>query len=96
MDEQKDKAKEQEAANADTSEGDQSTTNTLLDRADATAKRLEDAKAGADKIIRQYQNVLARQALGGRSEAGQPEVKEPEVSPKEYAQLLIEGKLPLK
>ena len=45
-----------------------------------------------EKLIDREEKLQAHQMLGGRSDAGQPQVKEAEQSPEDYAKEVLEGK----
>lgn len=65
----------------------------LIDKANNAAKRLEEAnKIQADLIARQ-EKLMALDRLGGRSEAGQVPEKPRELTPIEYAEEVRAGKI---
>ena len=63
---------------------------TLIDEANAAAERMENANERKAELIRQEEELAAKRALGGRSEAGQAPVKE-EISDEEYANRVMRG-----
>lgn len=64
--------------------------NTLVDEANAAAERLEKANERKAELIRQEEELAAKKALGGQSEAGQPQ-KPKEETPKEYADRIMKN-----
>ena len=65
-----------------------------IDRANAAAQRLEEANKKAEEIAVLNSEILARNVLGGKTEAGQQPLVAKEVDPKDYAkQLLKNGKV---
>lgn len=94
MDEQKEtKEKETTSTISDTTEGDKSETTSLIANANAAAQRLEEANQKQEELIARQEELAARIALGGKSEGGAEQVKEPEISNKEYAQKALRGEL---
>lgn len=71
-----DTARETEVSNEDTKIGNVEEAPNMLDRADATAKRIEEANAKTEALIRRQEQVAARMLLAGKTNAGQ--VKSPE------------------
>ena len=63
--------------------------NTLVDDANLAAKRLEDANKDKKDLLDREEQLIAKKALGGNTEAGQSIVKEE--SDKEYAMKAIAG-----
>lgn len=64
------------------------TTDTLLE----TVDRLEKANQKAQELLNQQQQLLAKSLLGGRSDAGQQPAQPKELTPKEYKDLVMQGK----
>lgn len=64
-----------------------------IDRANSAAKRLEEANKKAEELATINAEIVARNVLGGRTEAGQQPLAKPEISPKDYAKSLLNGKL---
>lgn len=60
--------KEQPANNI--GNGNKPETASLIDRADSVAKRMEEANKKAEEHLARMEQVLARQMLSGRAEAG--------------------------
>ena len=58
---------------------------TLIEKADAVAKRMEEANKKAEELIRRQEEITARMLLSGRAEAGQIQ-KSPEQANEEEAQ----------
>ncbi len=68
----------------DTGEGDQPSKTPILDKADATVERMEAATKAQREENDRTEALLARQRLGGGSEAGKEVVEKKEETPKEY------------
>lgn len=69
----------------------------MLDRADALARRIEEANKKTEELIARQEAIAARQMLAGRAEAGSIPAQPKELNPVEYANAVREGKLnPLK
>lgn len=77
---------------ANTGAGVQQATNELFAEARAlregTAKDLQELK----QIRSELSDLRARELLGGVTNAGQGSVKQPDVTPQEYAKMALEGK----
>jgi vacuolar-type H+-ATPase subunit E/Vma4 len=67
----------------------------ILEDAREIAERIEKAKEEASKILEEQKELQAKAMLGGFSSAGQyqKEPVKPEISPKEYAEAALKGKL---
>ena len=81
--------KEQPAVN--TGEGVQSEADRIIERASSERKKLEEAIAKNEELLRRNEEVLAKQILGGRTEAGIQPVPVKEESPQEYARRMLNG-----
>ena len=90
MDEEK--TQEENGAANDSGEGDKQETTSLVDDANLAAKRLEDATKEMRAENDRREDLIARQMLGGSTEAGQPTEKKEE-SDKEYAEKAMSGEL---
>jgi len=53
--------------------GNISQTNSLIERADFVAKRMEEANKKAEELLSRQEAILARNMLSGRAEAGYPQ-----------------------
>ena len=84
-----------EKSAGDTGEGDSPSASELVKQADAAAERMEKANAERKAIIEREEELVARKALGGKSEGPtQPAQKEP-MSDKEYKDYFLKhGKPP--
>ncbi len=75
--EEKTEEKKPEESTGDTKEGNKPKTSTLIDDANSAAKRMEEANERKSELLRQEEELMAKRALGGVTEAGQtPVVKE--------------------
>ena len=67
--------------------------NDLIEKANLAAERLEAANKKQEELLDRQQNIMAKQILAGKAEAGiQPE-KPKEESPEEYTRKFDEGKI---
>jgi len=81
---------EEKPATDNSGKGDKSETSSLVEQAYQAAERLEQANRKQEELLDRQERILAREALGGRSEAGQNPPKKEEKDPIEYANSLIE------
>jgi len=61
------------------------------DKALEVAERLEKATAAAQSLLLEQQSFEAKKLLGGKAQAGMPEEKPKEETPKEYAARILRG-----
>jgi len=94
MDEEKTTQEEPEKPVEDTSKGIQSKTVETLDRADEIAERQKRENDRREELINREEALAARKAVGGITEAGQPQEEEKEQTAKEYADEVMSGKTP--
>ncbi len=80
-------AEEKEEDNAEEQEEDEET---LVDKANTAAKRIEDANAEQKKLLDRQERMAADAALGGKAEAGTPQMTKEQKSA-ETAKKLLEG-----
>lgn len=68
------------SAQKDSNPGIQSGTDSIIEQANAAAKRIEEANRKSEELIKQQQDLLAKQALSGKAFAGssQPQMTEAE------------------
>ena len=72
--------------------GNKPSTTSLISRADLAAERLEKALRMERDNLKMREALMVRDALGGRSEAGQYPAKPAEISAKDYAKEILSGK----
>ena len=84
--------KEKQGTPEDADKGIQPKATTLVDEANAAAERLEKANERNAELLRQQEELMAKKALGGRSEAGQTPVKK-EIDAEQYAKDVLAGKI---
>lgn len=77
----------------DADDGDKPSANSIVERADAAAERLAKENERLEANIRRQEELMAKQALGGRSEISKP-VKPAELSDREFYQKFLKGELP--
>jgi hypothetical protein len=65
----------------------------MIDKAELAAKKLNEASERMEKANARAEEILARQLLSGRAEAGQPSQKIEE-TPKEYTKRIMGGGKP--
>ena len=63
----------------------------LIDKAQEAAERLEKANEEQAKLLAKQEEILARQALGGRSEAGVGDPEKKKETEEDYAKRVISG-----
>ena len=85
--------KESEPAPKNADEGDQSQTTELIERANATAQRLEEANRKQEELIKRQEQLTARSILGGRSEAGLGIEEKKPLTPQELAKKVLDGEI---
>lgn len=67
-------------------------TASLIDNANAAAKRLEEANKKQEELLNRQEELMARNALGGTTSAGkEPEKKEE--SAQDYVKKVMSGKV---
>ncbi len=79
-------------AGADIEDGDKRSANSIVELADAAAERLAKENERYEANIRRQEEIMAKQVLGGRSEARQPE-KPKELTDREFVQEFIKGNI---
>ena len=72
-------------------DGVQPEANSIIELARAEREKLEQAITKNQEILRANQEVLAKQVLGGRTEAGIKPEPVKEETPREYAKRLMDG-----
>ena len=77
----------------DAGKGSEPKAATLVDEANSAAERLEKANERKAELLRQEEELAAKKALGGRSEAGAQAVKPKKLSDTEYAEALERGEV---
>lgn len=98
MDEQKkvEENKEEEST-GDKDEGSKFETTPIIERAREEREKLEAANKKKEELLNREEELIAKRALGGESEAGIPEQKPVKLTDKEYAEALERGEVdPLK
>lgn len=92
MDEEKKTQETEDNSKNDNGNRVQQETTSLLDRADNTAKRIEEANRKAIEVLEKHEKIMARDVLGGKSERVAVE-KQKETSPEEYANKIMKGEV---
>lgn len=82
----------EEPTSEDAGEGDKPKSSSLIERASSAAERLEKANAQTELLVQRQEDLMARRALEGTTDAGKTE-KKVEVSPEEYAQKVLKGEI---
>lgn len=75
---------------ADEKQGVEKKENSLVDRAEAAAKRIEEANARADELLRKNEEIYARMKLGGET-GGRVEIPVKVETPTEYRERIMRG-----
>lgn len=65
-------------------------TQDMLMKADAIAKRIEEANKKTEELLIRQESLAARQLLGGKTDNA-PAEKKPEKTPVQYAQDALKG-----
>ena len=91
MDEEKEKTEieESEKESVDTDKGGKPEVYKPIDDANLAAKRMEEANKEKRELLDREEDMIAKRALGGGSEAGQESVKEE--SNVEYTKKVMSG-----
>ena len=71
--------------------GDKPKTPQSIVDANAAAERLEEATKKHKEQLDRQEDMIARNILGGVTQAGQEQTKEKEETPKEYAERISQG-----
>lgn len=77
-------------------EGDINEAAPTIAAADKAAERMERATAALKAQNDRYENLLAMQRLGGKTNNLPGNEKQEEIDPKEYAKLILSGRTPIK
>jgi len=64
----------------------------MIERAEAVAKRMEEANLRAEELLKKNTEIYTRTVLGGRSEAGTAPTPTPVITDIQRAKALMEGK----
>ena len=90
MENNEEEEKQRTAKNSN--EGNKSSTTPVIDAANKAAERLEQANAEQKEILARQEMLMAKNALGGKAEAGETNEKKVE-TPAEYAKKVMSGEL---
>ena len=94
MDEQETiKKDESEVATETENAGNELKAETLIDKANTSAERLEKANERKTELLRQEEDMLAKRALGGITEAGQTPRAEEKDTDEDYAKKALSGEV---
>ena len=77
----------------DSGDGDKPKNASLVDGAYAAAERIEAANKKQEELIQRQEELIAKQMLAGRTEAGQVKEKPKEETPEEYAEKIRRGEV---
>ena len=66
-------------------------TTSMIDKANEAAGRLEKANFEQARLLKRQEEIIARQALGGQSEAGTAPTAPKEETPQDYAKKVMSG-----
>lgn len=64
-----------------------------IDKANEAAERLERANKKKEELLLREEKLEVNRRLGGTSEAGATKLKKKELSPEEYADLVMKGEV---
>lgn len=90
-DEQTQEGETQETTKEDTGTGDKSEATNVVEAARETAERLEKANTEGAAILKQQQELAARELLGGKTAGAEQEEKK-ELSNADYMKEVLAGK----
>lgn len=95
MDEQTKETKEKEVKQPakDTDEGSKYETTPVIERAREERERMEKATEAQRIENDRTEAIMAKQALGGTAEAGQPAEEKKEETPEEYRERVMRGEV---
>lgn len=97
MSEEKTTTGKSETSNAEgQGERNNPSTTPLIESANSTAERLENATKALKEQNDRREEILARERLGGVTRGAIQEVKPAEIDPREYAKMALEGRIPRK
>jgi len=65
----------------------------VVDRAESSVKAMKDENIKFEQLVKRQEKLAADKLLGGQSEAGESEKKEPEESDKDYAARVMRNEL---
>jgi len=88
---EQEKKSEKDAVN-DNDKGSKYETTPVIERARETAERLEVANTKKEELLNREEQIMAKKALGGTTEAGQGSEKKEETD-KEYGDKVLSGEL---
>ena len=83
----------QKKADGDPDTGNNSETNSLVERADAAAERLETANKERKALLDREEQIMARKTLGGQSEGPRQPEKPKELTDKEFKDKFLKGEI---
>ena len=75
----------------ETTEAPKVETTSMIDKANEAAERLEKANKEQAELIARQEEIVARQTLGGSSEAAGTQTAPKEETPKDYAKRVMSG-----
>lgn len=87
-----DEKKEEQRTDENSKEGIQSKAMSDLDRADSIAERLKRENDRREEILTREETLEASRKVGGLTDAGEAQIKKPEVSNEDYARNVLSGK----
>lgn len=67
----------------------------LLEESKQTAESLKKLNEEVKENLKRLEELKAREILGGKSDAGTKQEVKKEISPKEYAEKVLKGEIPL-
>ena len=86
----------EKSTTTDSGTGDKPTAPSIVEQAKSAAERMEAANEKREALLAREEELEARRTLGGQS-TGAAQVEKPkEDTPKEYAEKVMKGEVPLK
>jgi len=86
-------SEEEQTTTTDTGAGDKPEGTSLIEGANASAERIEKANAEQKALLDRQEELMARQRLGGNSNAGKKEEEPVEDTPEEYVKKVMNGEI---
>ena len=83
----------QKQSGTNINDGNNSTSSSLIEQADAAAERLAKENDRREALLAREEEIEARRRLGGEASGPQQPIKPHEETPQEYAKRLISGEL---
>ena len=91
MDEKEKNEQEGTTENAKESSGEKNIP--IIEQANALVERIEEGNKRQEELLNRQEEIIAKEMLGGYTEAGKEEIKKEEETPEEYANKIMRGEV---